>query len=376
MTNPLSTHHQIFSLEDPRWRALVERDSGAAGLYAVRSTGVFCRFGCPSRRPTRANVVFFDNPSAAEAGGFRACRRCQPNRPNQPGWTGGSPLAQGVCRFLESQEGRVPTLRELAERFELSPSHLQRVFKRAVGVSPRAYADALRVTRLKEKLRNGHTVTRAMVETGYGSASRLYENVSLTLGMSPRAYRDKATGEAITYTTVRCPVGGVLLVAATGRGLCSVQMGEREKELVAAFKEEFEGAELTRGDSCFVKPLVAYLEGLDLLPPLPVDVQATAFQRRVWEAIRAIPAGETETYSELAARIGSPRATRAVASACARNPVALVIPCHRVVPKAGGGGYRWGPERKRKLLRLEQDRGSREPRSAGGATSGARRSPR
>ncbi len=301
----------------------------------------------PEPAPASPQRRLFAGPRAARAAGFRACRRCGEAS------SAAEPVLE-ICRFLESEAGRVPTLEELSERFGVSPGHLQRVFKRRVGISPRAYADALRVDRLKEKLRGGDSVTNAMYETGYGSPSRLYESASRTLGMTPRAYRNKAQGEVIIYATVRCPVGGHVLVAATTRGLCSVRMGARVRELVNELGDEFSGATLERGDGPFTESLLAYLRGLRPLPELPLDVRATAFQRRVWEAIRAVPAGETVTYSEVASQIGSPRAARAVARACAQNPVALAIPCHRVVPKtAGGGGYRWGIARKERLLRLE-----------------------
>ena len=236
----------------------------------------------------------------------------------------------------------------------MSPGHLQRVFKRRVGISPRAYADALRVDRLKRQLRAGEPVTRAMYDTGYGSPSRLYESAAKTLGMTPRRYQRRASGERITYAIVRCPVGGHLLVAATERGLCAVRMGDRVRDLESELTDEFANAELVRGDGPFTQALLDYLRGLEALPPLPLDIRATAFQRRVWEALRALPIGSTVSYGDLARSIGAPRSARAVARACAQNPLALVIPCHRVVPKAGGtGGYRWGAERKRRLLRLE-----------------------
>ncbi len=347
-------------LDDRQWRALEARDPGADGVYAVRSTGIYCRFGCPSRRPLRKNALFFDDAGAAATAGYRACRRCGTDP------SGHTVLA--MCRYIESQPGRVPSLDELAARFDLSPSHLQRVFKARVGVSPRAYADALRVDQLRRRLRDGEPVLQAMVETGYGSASRLYESAGRTLGMTPRAYRDRAAGEAITYATVRCPLGGVLLVAATARGLCAVRMGTRARDLVAELRDEFAEATLSAGNEAFTEPLLAFLRGLGPLPELPLDICATAFQRQVWEAIRAVPYGETATYSDIARAIGSPRAVRAVARACGQNPVALVIPCHRVVPKAGGGGYRWGMARKRQLLSLE--------RGEARATSAGRRSPR
>ena len=268
--------------------------------------------------------------------------------------------AQAVkaCRYIEAQVDRIPTLAELGREVGLSPAHLQRVFKRVVGVSPRKYADTLRVDRLKRQLSRGDAIAGALYSSGYGSTSRLYETAGAQLGMTPSAYRKQAAGERIRFVTLASPVAGHILVAETGRGICALRLGDRVRALVDELEREFAGARLDPGDDAMRERLRALVDaGGQGLSALPYDVQATAFQRRVWEAIRAIPEGSTSTYGELAAAIGKPRAVRAVAQACASNSVALVIPCHRVVPSSGGtGGYRWGAKRKAALLRRERER--------------------
>ncbi len=338
------------------WRAVLERDAREDGrfVYAVRTTGVYCRPVCPSRRAKRENVSFFKSALAARAAGFRACKRCGPDAARA--LDRGRERALDACRFIEAHAGRMPTLAELGREVGLSPAHLQRVFKRAIGVSPRKYADALRVDRLKRSLREGDAVAGALYASGYGSSSRLYERAGAQLGMTPSAYRRRATGERIRFVTLPSPVGGHMLVAETERGICALRLGDRVQPLVDELEREFAGASIERGDAAlrakYAKLVAAGGRGL---AELPCDVRATAFQRRVWEAIRAIPSGSTSTYRELAAAIGKPSAIRAVASACAKNPVALVIPCHRVVPSAGGTGrYRWGAKRKRALLARER----------------------
>lgn len=344
--------------ENRLWRAVVERDAKQDGrfVYAVHTTGVYCRPVCPSRRALRANVSFFKSALAARAAGFRACKRCRPEE-------GGTrdlarTKALSACRYIEAQSGRIPTLPELGAQVGLSPAHLQRVFKRVVGVSPRKYADALRVDRLKKELQSGEAIAGALYATGYGSTSRLYEKAAVQLGMTPSAYRKKAAGKHIRFVTLESPVAGHILVAATERGICAIRLGDRVRPLIEELKSEFAGASFERGDDAMCAALRASIAaGGSALSDLPYDVQATAFQRRVWEAIRGIPAGSTSTYGELAAAIGKPKAVRAVAQACASNSLALLIPCHRVVPKSGGtGGYRWGAKRKRALLALEKRR--------------------
>lgn len=339
------------------WQATLRRDASFDGafVYGVGSTGIYCRPSCPSRRPRRENVAFFATPTAAEAAGLRSCRRCRPQEGAAPNPARDKVLA--VCRLLEGEHESIPTLAELGRQVKMSPSHLQRVFKRMVGVSPWQYADALRLERFKRELRGGEGVAGALYGSGYGSSSRLYEQAPARLGMTPGRYARAGAGERIRYVEAPCSLGRIL-VAATDQGVCSVRLGARRAALVAELEREFSAARIERGGeelAAWVEALLAFVDRDGVLPELPCDIQATAFQRQVWEGIRAIPAGETATYGELATAIGRPRAVRAVASACAANPIALLVPCHRVVPKAGGGGkYRWGKERKAALLRRER----------------------
>ncbi len=355
---PPATRRTATTDEARLWRAVLSRDPSEDGrfVYAVRTTRVYCRPVCPSRRALRENVSFFKSALAARAAGFRACKRCRPDVAGAADKAKQNAL--DACRYIEAQVDRIPTLTELGREVGLSPAHLQRVFKRVVGVSPRKYADTLRVDRLKRQLRSGDAIAGALFASGYGSTSRLYEKAGEQLGMTPSAYRKKATGERIRYVTLESPVGGHILVAATERGVCALRLGDRVRPLLDELEREFASARIEPGDDAMRDSLATLLAaGGRGLSELPYDVQATAFQRRVWEAIREIPEASTATYSELAASIGKPEAVRAVAQACAANPVALVIPCHRVVPSSGGsGGYRWGAKRKRALLRLERER--------------------
>jgi len=348
---------------DPRWRAVLSRDARFDGafVFGVRSTGVYCRPSCPARRPRRENVVFFRLPDAAEEAGFRSCRRCRPRDVAQGGAT--ARWLQRVCRHIEANAGeRSITLRELAAVAGLSPYHLQRTFKRLMGVSPRQYADAHRLGLFKARVRGGQDVTEATYEAGYGSSSRLYERAATQLGMTPATYRRGGRGMTIRYTIVDSPLGR-LLVGATERGVSCVCLGDSDPALERALREEYPQATLTREDAAMARWMSAVLElaaGRTPRQELPVDIQATAFQRRVWEALCRIPRGETRSYGQLARELGQPQAARAVARACASNPVALVIPCHRVVGEAGAlRGYRWGVARKRALLVREQGRGGR-----------------
>ncbi len=340
-----------------RWQAVLDRDRQADGrfVYAVQSTGVFCRPSCPSRRPTRSRVVFFDTPAAAERGGFRPCKRCHPATVHGDPWV---PKIARACVYLAKASGH-PPLAVLARRLGGSPSHVQRNFKRLVGLSPREFAAACRLTKMKRFLRSGNDVTTALLEAGYGSSSRFYERAASRLGMSPVRYRKGAPDMEIRYTVVNSAVGS-LLVAATGRGVCSVALGESGDALMTALQQEYPRARLSRdrdGLSGCVSEIVRYLAGRTARPDLPLDVRATAFQWQVWNALAAIPRGATRTYGTIASDIGRPGSARAVARACASNPVALAIPCHRVVPAGGGtGGYRWGSSRKQALLEREQKR--------------------
>ena len=320
-------------------------------VFAVRTTGVYCRPSCPSRRPRRESVEFFTNPNDAERAGYRACLRCKP--------TEISSQAQYVTRarqLLDNAEG-VVTLAELSRRVGLSPFHLQRLFKRATGLSPREYQAARRMAQVKTKLRQGDDVTTALYDAGFGSSSRLYEKAPQQMGMTPGEYRRGGAGASITFAIAPTPLGR-MLVAATERGLCAVRFADSAAELERDLREEFHAAALQRDDAAmrkYVEPLLAAIRGENTVVDLPLDVRATAFQMKVWEKLRQIPRGETRSYSEVAREIGSPSAVRAVARACASNPVALAVPCHRVVRSDGDlSGYRWGVERKKKLLERER----------------------
>lgn len=340
---------------DAAWNAVLARDARWDGVvfYAVSTTGVFCRPSCPSRRPRRENVRLFATVSEAQTAGFRPCARCRPTQAESE--SGDHATALRVCRLIESADDKPPTLDALAGEIGLSPTHLQRVFKRALGVSPKQYERAMRYERFRREAPDGD-VTGAMYDAGFGAASRFYTDAGRYLGMAPKSVAARGRGEEIRYR-VRETALGHLLVAATARGLCAVRFGDRRRELVANFQEAYvratiaEGGELVDGAA---QALVEFVDGRAPWPELPVDVRATAFQARVWEALRRIPPGETLTYGALAEALGTPRGARAVARACADNPVALAIPCHRIVPKAGGvGGYLYGPARKEKLLRNE-----------------------
>ncbi|HSF24321.1 MAG TPA: bifunctional DNA-binding transcriptional regulator/O6-methylguanine-DNA methyltransferase Ada [Blastocatellia bacterium] len=346
-----------FANEDPRWQAVLARDARFDGafVFAVRSTGIYCRPSCPSRRARREQVTFFPLPEAAERAGFRSCLRCQPREEATP-----APPLEAVrraCRHIEQHWDEPLTLQALASQVSLSPYHLQRVFKRIVGVSPREYRDALRVGQFKDRLKKGESVTAAMYEAGYGSSSRLYENSNDRLGMTPAVYRRGGHGVSISYTIAGCELGR-LLVAATEKGLCAVRLGDSDNELEAGLRAEYSKAELKRDDQSlgkWVRALVDHLKGRHPRLELPLDVQATAFQLSVWQKLKEIPYGSTRSYSEVAEAIGRPSAVRAVARACATNPVALVIPCHRVVREDESlGGYRWGIQRKKALLERER----------------------
>ncbi len=338
------------------WRAVRARDHRFDGrfVYAVRTTGVYCRPSCGARRPRRANVRFFPDPAAAEAAGFRPCRRCRP-----AGGAGEDTNAGAVRRAREELERRVaapPTLAELGALVGMSPWHLQRVFKRAVGLTPREYVAARRAERLRNELRESRTVSRAVYAAGYGSGRPVYERGS-PLGMTPAAYRRGGAGLTISYVIVPSPLGR-LLVAATDRGVCAVRLGGADAALEAGLRAEFPAADLRRETgplAGWVAAIVRHLEGQGPRLDVPVDVRATAFQWRVWSALRRIPYGHTRSYADVAREVGAPKAVRAVARACAANPVALVVPCHRVVRSDGAlGGYRWGARRKATLLARER----------------------
>jgi AraC family transcriptional regulator, regulatory protein of adaptative response / methylated-DNA-[protein]-cysteine methyltransferase len=343
--------------DDEAWRAVEQRDQRFDGqfVYAVKSTRIYCRPSCPSRRPKRARVTFYVAPVAAEEAGYRACRRCHP-REAAPAMASAT-VVERARRHIEQHADQPLTLADLASQVGMSPFHLQRTFKRLVGVSPREYQDALRVTRFKSRLRAGDTVSRATYEAGFGSSSRVYERSDRALGMTPATYRRGGAGLVITYTLVDSPFGR-LLVGATDRGVCAVALGESDDALVSALRADFPSASLQRGDDAhreWVDQILMQVASGDGEWDVPLDVQGTKFQQQVWALLRKIPPGSTRSYSEIAAALGDPRATRAVARACASNRLAIVIPCHRVVRRDGAlGGYKWGVQRKQTLLDRER----------------------
>jgi AraC family transcriptional regulator of adaptative response/methylated-DNA-[protein]-cysteine methyltransferase len=330
-----------------------ERMDGAF-VYAVRSTGIYCRPSCPSRRPNTKQILLFVQPDAAEQAGFRACRRCHPRQARR---SPQADLIRRVCSEIEANPDGPLSLRALSERTGLSATHLQRTFRQTMGITPRQYADALRVARFKSELRKGKDVTTALYEVSYGSTSRLYEKSDAHLGMTPATYRRGGRGMKISYTIVPCSLGRVL-VAATERGISAVYLGDRDSDLARELREEYPHADIRCGageHSNWVRAIVRHLSGSSPQLDLPTDVVATAFQRRVWEALQSIPLGSTRTYSQVAQSIGQPSAVRAVAHACATNPTSIVVPCHRVVRTDGTlGGYRWGLDRKKTLLEQEK----------------------
>jgi AraC family transcriptional regulator, regulatory protein of adaptative response / methylated-DNA-[protein]-cysteine methyltransferase len=341
--------------EDSRWNAVLARNTSADGqfVYAVSSTGIYCKPSCASRRPRRDRVVFFDTPDAALGAGYRACKRCRPDADGAiDPWI---ERVRRACVYLANVEGHV-SLAHLAARLGGSPYHLQRSFKRIVGVTPREYADACRLRKMKRGLRRGERVTDALLDAGYSSSSRFYEQAASKLAMNPQAYRRGAAGKAIAYAMGDCPLGR-LLVAATTTGLCAVFMSDSDVKLERALRNEFPAATFAAGHAGlgkWMREIVRHLEGRRPRLELPLDVQATAFQWQVWNALSRIPYGQTRTYKEVAASIGRPSAIRAVAHACATNPVSVVIPCHRVVRTSGElAGYRWGLDRKKALLAAE-----------------------
>ncbi|MFZ0792544.1 MAG: bifunctional DNA-binding transcriptional regulator/O6-methylguanine-DNA methyltransferase Ada [Candidatus Korobacteraceae bacterium] len=336
-----------------KWQQVMARDARQDGrfVFAVRTTGIYCRPSCPSRRPRRESVEFFAGPNEAEQAGYRACLRCKPTEISSQAM-----YVTSARQLLDNAEG-VVTLRELSRRVGLSSFHLQRLFKRATGLSPREYQSARRMQHVKTTLRKGADVTTALYDAGFGSPSRLYEKAPQQLGMTPGEYRRGGAGATITFAIAPTPLGR-LLIAATERGLCAVRFGDNAADLERELRKEFHAAELHRdgaGMQRYVEPLLATVRGEHTTVDLPLDVRATAFQMIVWEKLRQIPRGETRSYGEVAREIGEPGAVRAVARACASNPVALTVPCHRVVRSDGDlAGYRWGLERKKKLLERER----------------------
>ena len=344
-------------LDAARWRAISARDAAADGafFYAVTTTGVYCRPTCPSRRPRPEHVRWFDTVDAAERAGFRPCRRCHPERRLSPG-DDRRDRVLAACRTIDRAES-APTLASLALDAGLSRFHFQRLFKRVVGVTPREYHAARRRERLQRALGDGTAVDAALYEAGYGSPSRVYERADSLLGMSPGAYRNGAPGAVIRCAYARTALGW-LAVAATARGICAIELGATRTELAERIGRRFGRATLVGADpelDAWLAAVAAFVAAPTGRLELPLDVRGTAFQQRVWRALQAIPSGATLSYGELARRVGMPRGARAVARAVATNPLALAIPCHRVVASDGGiGGYRWGVARKRRLRARER----------------------
>ena len=363
-----NTHHEGFNMKtsmtdgmaertrsDPRWASVVARDRGADGtfFYSVRTTGVYCRPSCGARTPKPANVTFHASADDAERAGFRPCKRCRPDRLSPAAEQ--AAMIEALCRFIETAE-HVPTLDELAARAGLSSYHLHRTFRTVTGVTPRAYAAAHRARRVRDALADGASITNAIYDAGYGSNGRFYGESNAVLGMTPTRFRAGGKDTEIRFAVGECSLGSIL-VAQSEHGICAIAIGDDPDRLARDLQDRFPQARLVGGDRSFealVAKVVGFVESPKIGLDLPLDVRGTAFQRRVWQAMRQIPPGETTSYSALARRIGAPTSTRAVAAACAANVLAVAIPCHRVVRSDGGlSGYRWGVERKRRLLERE-----------------------
>ena len=339
---------------DECWEAVASSDRTYDGVFVtgVTSTGIYCRPSCPARLPKRENVIFHEDCAAAERAGFRACKRCQPDQRDAE-----VALVEQVCRHIDAHPAQTFTLAALGEVTSVSSSHLHRVFKRVMGITPRQYADSRRLETFTDQLKAGTPITSAALDAGYGSSSRVYEHVPTQIGMTPAEYQNGADGIDITYTIIDSPLGRVL-IGATTRGICAVTIDDNDDTLINALHSEYPSATIQRADGDFedyAAAILAYLHGEEPHLDLPIDIRVTAFQRRVLDTLRTIPYGETWSYAEVAHAIGKPTAARAVGRACATNPVALVIPCHRVTRADGGlSGYRWGVDRKVALLALEK----------------------
>jgi AraC family transcriptional regulator, regulatory protein of adaptative response / methylated-DNA-[protein]-cysteine methyltransferase len=335
------------------WQAVVSRDRRWDGqfVYAVATTGIYCRPTCPSRRPAPSRVSFFASSLDAQQAGYRACLRCHPHREDD----GAASAVGRARRYLDAHAGETVSLARLAAHVGLSPAHLQRTFSKTVGVSPRAYLAARRMEHFRRELRGGSDVTTAVYEVGFGSPSRIYERADAELGMTPATYGAGGAGASIRWSVHQVSLG-LVLIATTERGVCAVSLGDGERALIEALLKEFPRASIqpAAGDHAWAAEIIRRVEGCPPAARLPLDLRATTFQWRVWRALSAIPTGETRTYSQIAAAAGRPTAARAAARACASNRVAVVVPCHRAVPRDGSpGGYRWGPALKRRLLGRE-----------------------
>jgi AraC family transcriptional regulator of adaptative response/methylated-DNA-[protein]-cysteine methyltransferase len=340
---------------DPRWASIAARDRSADGkfYYSVRTTGVYCRPSCGARLPLPSNVAFHETREDAERAGFRPCKRCKPGEPSLHERY--AVIVADVCRAIEESEA-MPGLAELAKRAGLSPHHFHRVFKVVTGLTPREYGASHRARRVRQVLPESGSVTEAIYDAGFSSSSRFYEASANMLGMIPKDYRAGGRDAEIRFAVGECSLGSIL-VAATAKGVCAILLGDEPEALVKDLEDRFPRAALLGGDEAFEKVVarvVGFVEAPALGLDLPLDVRGTAFQERVWKALRGIPAGKTASYSQIAERIGAPKAGRAVAQACAANPLAVAIPCHRVVRRDGDlSGYRWGVARKRSLLHKE-----------------------
>jgi AraC family transcriptional regulator of adaptative response/methylated-DNA-[protein]-cysteine methyltransferase len=341
--------------KDPRWRAVLARDAKADGrfFYSVASTGVYCRPSCAARTPRPENVEFHASAALAERAGFRACKRCRPGQPSLDDER--NRRVAELCRFIDDAPSP-PSLAELAERSGLSRYHLHRVFKSVTGVTPKQYVAARRAERVRRELGDGESVTAAIYGAGFNSNGRFYAAANEVLGMTASNYKNGGKNSSIRFAVGQCSLGAIL-VAASERGVCAILMGDDAAALVRDLEDRFPAAQLLGGDAEFerlVASVVGFVEAPGIGLELPLDLRGTLFQQRVWRALAQIPAGTTASYTEIAQRIGAPRAVRAVALACGQNPLAVAIPCHRVVRRDGGvSGYRWGVERKRALLERE-----------------------
>lgn len=349
---------------DTAWSAVVARDSSQDGrfVFAVRTTGVYCRPGCPARRPSRRNVRFFRTPVEARDAGFRACKRCEPD--SVSGTSADRAVLEALTFLQENRDEALP-LEALATRAGLSPSHFLRQFKRRIGMTPKEYLTALRFAAFRRRVKEGRGVTMATYEAGFGSVRGVYSAARDALGMTPAQYARGGSGRRIEYAIARSPLG-LVLVAVTDEGVCAVLLGDSKRELAVELKREFPKAVLSRTavSSPWMREVLRYVNDTRIPLAVPLDYRGTPFQVRVWKALQRIPPGETTTYSGLAGAIGSPRSARAVASACARNTIALLVPCHRVVRKDGSpGGYKWGRGRKSRVLALEARPRRRESRA-------------
>jgi AraC family transcriptional regulator of adaptative response/methylated-DNA-[protein]-cysteine methyltransferase len=343
------------TIDLPRWERVVARDRTADGefWYSVATTGVYCRPSCPSRRPNPNNAVLHDTLGATKATGFRACKRCNPD--GAPPDSENAVLIEKACRLIEQSDDSLP-LAKLAEAVDLSPGYFHRLFKAKMGITPKNYAAARRASRVREQLLNGNSVTESIYDAGFNSSGRFYEKSTGMLGMTPTRYREGGANEEIHFAIGQCSLGAIL-VASSAKGVAAILIGDEPDKLARDLQDRFPKARLLGADPDY-EGLVARVVGLVEAPglglDLPLDIRGTAFQQRVWQALRRIPAGKTASYSEIAAGIGSPKAVRAVAAACAANKIAVAIPCHRVVRKDGSpSGYAWGVERKRRLLEVE-----------------------